>query len=392
MSSSMAPYHKGVLARTCLVTAIKKAKFNEPLTAMLLLSKDKKSVRNDDIFAYSVETFADSVRTALDHCIRGETSRKTKDMLSNFSKTTSAIIANREKFAKTTFEAHRQWHLAADRYGAFAVKPHQTIRIDVFFFHGCIPEGHRPENLPRNRSQKVKVWGTPYRNAHDEQGEEKTLKNVDTFAHSAETFAASIQATVRQCMRGEESRKTKDLLSNFSKIVSNIVADKEKFAAFKANFNAHRQRHSLVTATAHLHTADEEHDEQITSATAGRKRVIDMTDNLNFEELIEQHVVIVKRKRGAGHAKAYEEAEERMLEHLRMALAERDAMAAMEDEPVEDEVAKEAPEVVDAVMAKLRAKVEAMVRESVADQIRRERASEQEATDVMVKDILERFS
>ncbi|KAJ3132570.1 hypothetical protein HDU90_006782 [Geranomyces variabilis] len=64
--------------------------------------------------------------------------------------------------------------------------------------------------------------------------EKKTVKNDEIFAHKAETFATSIQAAVTQCMRGEESRKTKDLLSKFGKIVSTIVADKEKFGAFKA--------------------------------------------------------------------------------------------------------------------------------------------------------------
>ncbi|KAJ3168266.1 hypothetical protein HDU88_001706 [Geranomyces variabilis] len=68
----------------------------------------------------------------------------------------------------------------------------------------------------------------------------------------------------------------------------------------------------------------------------------------------------MKRKRSAGHAKAYDEAEDRMLGYLRMALVERDAMAVMEDEPVEQEVAEDAPSVVDAIMAELRGKIEAM--------------------------------
>ncbi|KAJ3151069.1 hypothetical protein HDU89_002281 [Geranomyces variabilis] len=87
-----------------------------------------------------------------------------------------------------------------------------------------------------------------------------------------------------------------------------------------------------------LNVVDDGNEEGITSTAL--KSTINLSSillpydsDLDLEELIEQHVV--KRKRSAGHAKAYEEAEDRMLVYLRMALVERDAMAVMEDEPVE---------------------------------------------------------
>ncbi|KAJ3170316.1 hypothetical protein HDU88_008943 [Geranomyces variabilis] len=50
MSSSTHPYPKGIVPRTCLVSAVKKSKFGERLTAMLMMSKEKKAIKNDDIF------------------------------------------------------------------------------------------------------------------------------------------------------------------------------------------------------------------------------------------------------------------------------------------------------------------------------------------------------
>ncbi|KAJ3147309.1 hypothetical protein HDU89_005659 [Geranomyces variabilis] len=431
-SSSMDAYPKGIVPRTCLVSAVKKSKFSEPLTAMLIMSKEKKDVKNDDIFAHTAETFAAAIQAAVTQCMRGEESRKTKDLLSNFTRIVAAVIADKEKFAtfKANFNAHRERHLAADRYRSFAVEelvqPTQTDEAD-----DDDEEGHyestaatsgdkRPDlNLEELIEQQVvkRKRSAGHAKAYEE-AEERMLEHLrmalaerdamvamedEPIEEEVDEEASEVVDAIKAKLRAKVEAMVRESVSNQIRRErsSEQEATDVRFARFKETFEAHRQRHSLVTATAHLHTADEHHEVQITSVTAAQKRVVDIPSNvlsrprsldLDLEELIGQHVVIVKRKRSAGHAKAYEEAEERMLEHLRMALAERDAMAAMEDEPVEDEVAKEAPEVVDAVMAKLRAKVEVMVRESVADQIRRERTSEQEATDVMVKDILERFS
>ncbi|KAI8591158.1 hypothetical protein BDZ88DRAFT_437824 [Geranomyces variabilis] len=95
--------------------------------------------------------------------------------------------------------------------------------------------------------------------------DKKAVKNDDIVAYSAETFAASVRATLYHCTRGEESRKTKDMLSNFAKTISAIIANRG--------------------------------------------------NDLNLKELIEEHGV--KRKRSAGHVKTYEEAEDRMLGYLR---------------------------------------------------------------------------